>query len=366
MKPAFRDIYKVVLVGGAVLALTVGCVFHKPQAISASERRPLAQFPDTDIKTVYSGKFMTDFETYSLDQFPARDTWRTLKAAVSEGILRQQDNHGLYTHNGFIADMDYPLNVDAIDRACRIFQSVYDTYLSDSDCHVYASVIPDKNAFLASDSGHLAYDYAALYTQVQNGMPYATYVDIAPLLRADNYYTTDSHWKQETILPVAATLAEAMGTALPEEYDTVTLSEPFYGVYYGQYALSDAPDTLCYVTNDTLNGLTVFDVENNKAIPLYNDEAVSGDDGYNVFVGGPLSLVTIDNPQATTDKELIVFRDSFGSSIAPLLAQGYRRVTLVDIRYIPHATLKNYLTFDNQDVLFLYNTAVLNHSETLK
>ena len=76
-----------------------------------------------------------------------------------------------------------------------------------------------------------------------------------------------------------------------------------------------------------------------------------------------MSLLTVDNPNARTDRELVIFRDSFGSSLAPLLLEGYSRVTLVDIRYLSPSQL---LTFDRQDVWFLYSTSVLNNSSTLK
>ena len=91
-----------------------------------------------------------------------------------------------------------------------------------------------------------------------------------------------------------------------------------------------------------------------------------GNDPYEVFLSGPLSLITIENPTTDTEKELIIFRDSFGSAIAPLLAEGYRKVTLADIRYLPTAVLGEYIDFEGQDVLFLYSTLILNNSTTMK
>ena len=85
-----------------------------------------------------------------------------------------------------------------------------------------------------------------------------------------------------------------------------------------------------------------------------------------MFLSGSKSLLTIENPNASTDKELIVFRDSFGSSIAPLFAEGYAKITLVDIRYISPNMLGRFIEFTNQDVLFLYSTSVLNNSITIK
>lgn len=85
-----------------------------------------------------------------------------------------------------------------------------------------------------------------------------------------------------------------------------------------------------------------------------------------MFLSGSLSLITIENPQATRDKKLILFRDSFGSALAPLLISGYREITLVDIRYIHPDHLGQFVDFEGCDVLFLYSTLVLGHGEMLK
>ena len=66
------------------------------------------------------------------------------------------------------------------------------------------------------------------------------------------------------------------------------------------------------------------------------------------------------------EKELVVFRDSFGSSIIPLLATGYSKITVIDTRYISPKLLKEYVTFENKDVLFMYSTLIINDSNTLK
>ena len=91
-----------------------------------------------------------------------------------------------------------------------------------------------------------------------------------------------------------------------------------------------------------------------------------GNDPYEMFLSGSLSLITIENPNATTDKELIIFRDSFGSSITPYLIEGYEKITLVDIRYLSSKMLHMFIEFDDQDVLFLYSTLVLNNAEIFK
>ena len=61
-----------------------------------------------------------------------------------------------------------------------------------------------------------------------------------------------------------------------------------------------------------------------------------------------------------------MFRDSFGSSIAPFFIDGYSQITLVDTRYISPSLLGDYVDFTDCDVLFLYSTLVLNKSQSLK
>ena len=95
-------------------------------------------------------------------------------------------------------------------------------------------------------------------------------------------------------------------------------------------------------------------------------EKAAGKDPYEMFLSGSVSLLTIENQSAKTDKELVIFRDSFASSLAPLLIDGYAKITLVDIRYLPPERLGNWLSFEDQDVLFLYSASVLNNSETIK
>lgn len=357
-----RNLILILVVTG-VFVLVTGIAFLKPASeYSDTERRNLKQLPEFSVESVLSGRFMSEFEEYGLDQFPFREELRSLKALTS----LKKDNNELYVTDGSIVSMEYPLNEASLKRAGERFKNVYDMYLKDSGCDVYLSVVPDKNYFYADKSGHLQMDYETLVSKITTDNSYMTYVDIFPLLSEKDYYLTDTHWKQENIADVAEKLLIAMGNPIETEYNTVQIEGDFYGVYYGQAALALKPDKIKILSNDSTRNMKAFDYENNKEIPVYDLSKMEESDPYELFVGGPVSLVTIENPNAGTEDELIVFRDSFGSSIAPLLAEGYGKVTLVDIRYIQPGILSNYIDFSNKDVLFLYSTLVLNNSDTLK
>ncbi len=341
------------------------CVCLPKATYSDIERRKLAVMPELSTDTIASGRFMSDFETYTMDTFPFREQFRAIKALTATRLFLRQDNHGIYVSDGFISTIEYPLNESSLDWAMERFRFVCQKYLTEEN-HVFLSVIPDKNCFLAHKSGHLAMNYADFEEQIKQRADFAEYITISDLLEKDDYYKTDPHWRQEKITDVAERLAQKMGTVLMQDYKIHTLDRDFYGVYYGQAALPLVPDTLQYLTGEIIDRCLVYDWQNKKEIMIYDMEKAMGKDPYEIFLSGPLSLLTIKNPNAQEEKKLIIFRDSFGSSIAPLLISGYSQITLVDIRYIQPDYLEQFIDFEACDVLFLYSTLVLNHSELLK
>lgn len=359
---------KIVVLSAAVffLGFFSWCQLKPADPVSNSERRPLAAMPSFSVSAVMSGKYMQDFESYAMDQFPLRTGFRTLKSAVSLYLFRQRDVGGIYIADGYASKLEYPVNTDSLDNAAARFRRVYDKYLDGQNSNIYLSVIPDKNYFLAGQNGYPAMDYGALVAYLRERTDYMQYIDIFDCLELEDYYKTDTHWRQERITDVAGRLAEGMGISLSGEYRVMLLENPFYGVYYGQSALPLPAEQIYYLESDILDSCRVYDYETDREIPVYDMEKSRGKDPYEMFLSGSKSLLTIRNPGGDADRRLIVFRDSFGSSIAPLLIEGYGEVTLVDIRYLSSELLGNFLEFDNCDVLFLYSTLVLNNSETLK
>ncbi len=128
-------------------------------------------------------------------------------------------------------------------------------------------------------------------------------------------------------------------------------------------------DTICYLTNEVIDSAQVWNMETGKTNPVYELDKLESEksmDKYDIFLGGAVPLQIIDSPKAKTDKRLIIFRDSYTSSLAPLLLETYKEVTLVDLRYISSELIGEYVDFEEADILFLYNTVVLNHSSMLK
>lgn len=342
-------------------------VWTKPtDEFSVTERRPLNQFPTCNAQTIFSGKFMSEFEEYTLDQFPLRDMFRSIKAITHMYVFGQKDNNDVYIADGYVSKLDYPLSEKAMDNAAKKFESIYKKYIEGTDAKVYYSIIPDKNCFLAEKNGYPSYPFKNMEKYMNDKLSNMDYLDISNLLSIEDFYYTDTHWKQENILQVAGKLANGMGITLENKYEKVTLDTPFYGVYYGQLGLPIAADEISYLDHEMFKNCIITNHENGQKISMYQLDKATGRDPYEMFLSGSLSVITIENPNATSNKELVMFRDSFGSSLAPFFVEGYAKITLLDARYLNENLIEKYVIFDKKDVLFLHSSSVINNETAFK
>ncbi len=348
-----------------IFAFSLLCIFLPKADFSESERRVLNEFPEFSAESVFSGSFASGFEDYSTDTFPFRDTFRAIKANASAYLFRQADNNKYFLDNGHLSKLEYPLNTKLLTHATDRFAFIYETYLKSSAKNIYLSIIPDKNYFLDT----LKLDYTALFDTVRQNMPYAEYIDITSLLDISDYYTTDSHWRQERIVDVAQALLNAMGRDFDSVFEENTVEAPFFGVYHGQAALNVPPDTIKYLTNDTLSSCIVKKYDSGRAEDafIYDKEKQSSADPYEMFLSGSSALISVENPKNPDGGHLVIFRDSFASSLIPLLCEEYEKITAIDIRYIPSNMIGSFVSdFDGADVLFLYSASMLNSSGAMK
>lgn len=325
--------------------------------ISITERRKLASFPEISISKLLKGETTSKFENYAVDQFVARDTFRSIKAFYSTNIYKQKDNNNFFEKDGAIYKMDYPLNEGNIKKSTSKINEVYNTYLN--GMNIYYAIIPDKNYYLENDD-HLKFDYDLIKQIMNNELSDLKYIDIWDSLELEDYYKTDLHWRQEKLYKVVNTIQESMNLDNTGNNYVICDVGNFYGTYYGQLSTKVMPDKMYVLINDTINNCTTYNYETQKTGEIYDEEP--SQDKYDIYLSGATPIISIENENATTDKELLLFRDSFGSSIAPLLVENYKKITLIDLRYISSKILDPYIEFKDQDVLFLYSTVVLNQN----
>lgn len=356
-------VFALLLVGlGAWLLL-------KPaDTLSTAERRTLAQFETFDDWRPAAGQektlanYFAQLETVCLDQFPARQVFRELRAGAKSTVFFQRDAGGYYLADGSIGKIDTELSESALTDALSAITTLDGSLFADAKR--YYAIVPDKGYYLAGANGYPALDYDALFSTADSALAEtAEKIDLTQLLSAEDYYRTDPHWKQETLLPVADAILTAMDAA-PLASQTQWSEErftPFYGASVGHSALRTKSDDIVCLSAEDFADVTVYNYETGKTEQVYEPDDFKGVDPYDVYLGGAAAMLRIENPTQTNGRRLIVLRDSFASSLAPLLIPAYSEITLADIRYVSPRQLPMLLEADSQtDVLYLYSTSVLN------
>ncbi|MDR3069481.1 MAG: hypothetical protein LBU38_00520 [Propionibacteriaceae bacterium] len=356
LKPMVMAVAFILAIGGSGLAL----LFAKPENILPGERRPPAEPPS--MAKLIDGGWDKSFESYLSDRFPGREQLRGIVSFTKLDLFRQSDVDGRYRSDGQVGQFE-AVRPDSV-RLCAEKIATVAASLPGRR-HFYA-VIPDKSSYLEDFPG---YDPAQVKTIITPLLSELTEVDLTSALSSEDYYTTDLHWNQVKLENVASTLGQSMGFN-PARGTEQKLVGSFWGTFAGQLALPMPPDQLFYLTSPVIDQIQTgyLNAQTGSFEPglLYQLDRFTGPDPYDVFLGGPQPLIRLGNPTVSKKRQLVVFRDSFGSSLTPLLLDSYSEVVLVDLRYINSKLLTRYVQIDaDADVLFLYSSQVVNHAETL-
>ncbi|CCY31557.1 putative uncharacterized protein [Roseburia inulinivorans CAG:15] len=349
----------------ALVCVPVAAFLLPDQAVSKTERRKLAKKPAFTVAAFWDGTYMEQLETYFSEQFPVRDGLRTVKAETETALLGKADTNGYFKVEDGIYHLEAELNEKNVGRVADSIEKLCTEQFQNADC--YVAVIPDKNYYLA-DKQYPILDYARLDEMIQAEIPSAQKINLYDKLHLKDYYRTDLHWKQEKITGVVDALVQSMG----QQTNTISdgwqiATEDFVGAYEAASALKTTPDTIFYRTDLSIERMQVYDYERKQNVSVYAPEKIGGMDDYDFYLWGARALLTIQNPECHNGKKLLLFRDSFGSSIAPLLAEYYEEVTLVDLRYVSASHALELLgDTEYQDVLFLYSAPILNHGDSLR
>ena len=86
------------------------------------------------MQALASGNYMSEFETYALDQFPLREAMRQLKAQVQYYLLRQKDNNGVYQVDGSLSKIEAVLSESSVRAAAEKLNRLQETYRQTVGC----------------------------------------------------------------------------------------------------------------------------------------------------------------------------------------------------------------------------------------
>ncbi len=326
-----------VLFFGMLFVFGVWFLVHPAREFSDKENRVLAQFPAFSVKAFFSGQWGLDFEEYLSDQFPLRDEWIVLKAALQRASGRQ-DNNGVY-YGERLTDTFWTYDAGQLERNL----SAVNDFAQKGSGATYFVPVPNAVAVNDGDLPLLApdQDQRALIQEMAGSVPQAVTVDCLDALRdaAEDgqplYFGTDHHMTTRGAYVVYCQLLTAMGeTPLSEDQFTKTaVTDTFTGtLYHKSGAWWTQPDTM--ERWDPVTGLSaqltilpsgeVYD-------SLYDDSALTGNDPYAYFLHGNQPLEVIRT--GASGGKLLLVKDSYAHILAPFLANHFSEIHLLDPRY---------------------------------
>lgn len=361
MNDKIKDIVVTIIFLFTVISLFLINVIKEDTDISVAERRKLATMPELTTKSLFDGTYFKKFDSYVTDQFVERDAFRKIKIDIELSTKGEYNN--LYLYDDYIIEEIFPLNSNSINNLTSKINYIKDTYLNDNS-NIYYTIIPDKNYFV--NNGNLKLDYNKLQDMMKSNLTNLNYINIFDKLTLDNYYKTDTHWKEEDLFNVANTIANQMNFDITNNNNVVNTITTFKGSYAGRLSVTKDIDTIKTISNPSTLNSSVYNYETKKYTDIYDYTKINSLDKYDIYLSGAVPIIDIINNNSSSDKELIVFRDSYGSSLIPLLIEGYKKITVIDIRYISSKILNKYIDFNDQDVLFMYSILTINNSFSIR
>jgi hypothetical protein len=175
------------------------------------------------------------------------------------------------------------------------------------------------------------------------------------------YSRTDHHWQPLGAYYAAQAFAEAAGVPFADlsEYDTVTLSG-YVGTLYGytqSAALVDNPEDFIYYIPKTQTTTTRYSTSFTDPVSdslLWDPTNMSNNSYYMVFGGD--DRITHVSTECTNGRTLVIFKDSYGNALLPVLTSSFENIYLCDIRYFDLNAISFIQQVGATDLLFAMNT----------
>lgn len=383
MKKPYK-ILMIVLFGLFLVTMPILTLIYMPKEerpFSENENRYLSVFPELSLESYKNKKFMDGFDTWLSDRFYGREEWIAMKNSVDKA-LGKTENNGVFVKNNMMMqiwkgydEQIYKKNLNAINNFINNNSEIPCYFmLAPNAQEIYKENVPPF-AEIGNQKDFIDKFYSDLNT---NAVP----IDIYSVLKENKdsyiYYRTDHHWTSYGAFLAYTRAADILGynSSGYDDFDIEHASDSFQGTLFSKTLdFGVTPDTMDYYIlkeNEPQVKVSVFKEFNIKTgrieydvyDSLYFREFLDVKDKYASFLGQNSPLVTVENPAAKTDKSLLIIKDSYAHALVPFLSKEYKKITMIDLRYINTdfrvmAPLKDY-----DQLLFMFNVITFSEDES--
>lgn len=314
----------------AVIVLPAAFVFlGEDKSFSDNENRMLQTAPELRGDDVLSGRFQEKLTDYMSDQFPARDVWTELGTRLKKAAGFRDIGGAYLGSDGYYMEKITPEDID--ERKFESNLALINDFIRESGVPASVLLVPATGTVMSDKlpDNALMYDAQAMYDTARGLLDGVNVPDLYSALSANKgeqiYYRTDHHW---TWYGAYAAYREYMPDgafgAQPELF-----SEDFLGTTYSKTLDPSARPDSVYIA--PVAG-TVKVTADGKDIDFYYNEAKNEKDKYKVFFGGNYGQTNITGG-CDNGKTLLIIKDSFANSLAPLLTADFENIIMLDMRY---------------------------------
>ena len=353
---------------GLLAGMLVWFLLSPRRDFSPKENRYLAACPTVTADAVLTGKWSRQFEEYVADQFPARDQWIVMQAAMqrASGSL---ENNGVYFGDQLIGTFRQ-YDKTRLQRNL----SAIEAFAAYSEIPVYAVPVPNACEINRDLLPRSAPDdsQAEILRQAADAMTDAVLVDTTELLKTaagqgtQLYYATDHHMTTAGAYRVYAALVTAMGISpLPESaYTKTVVTTDFTGTLYRKSgAWWTKPDSIARWDAPDVKASLTFLPSGKEYDSIYDESALSGNDQYTYFAYGnqPLEIIRTN----ADGGKLLLIKDSYAHAVLPFLCSHFSEIHMIDLRY-DRESVQQYLQNNSFDcAVILYNISNLTEDMNL-
>lgn len=344
----------------AVFATAIFDMLMPPRDFSELENRYLTKRPKLTFSSLAANTYTKKYEEFIGDQFVGRDNWISLKSLAETAFLKTESGGIVYGADGYLLEKFVSFPRDKLEKNIEYIEEFLRT---NSFLPVTFALVPSSSDILAHKmpAGVPNVDQRAEIAEIYARMRAAGAVHTPDLGSAlaresenDIYYKTDHHWTLAGALTGYRELSREFGI-LPHDFaGERPLSVPeFYGTYHSKATpLVVRTDTIEYY-NLPIKSVTV---DGKPKEEWLDTEKFATKDKYAAFLWGNNGLTVLESSSQEAAGKILVIKDSYGNSMAPLFVHNYAEVYIVDLRAVGEEGIAGLLA-DNifEEILVIYS-----------
>lgn len=338
-------------------------VLNGGKKYSVFEKRELAPFPKTNVKTVTKAKFQSGLDNFLNDHVVFRDQCIYTTTMVDKMMGRAEKAGVYFGKDGYLIEKPIKAKPKKIKENVD-YLSTFVNMASESmgSKNVKVVLIPNKESVLtdkmpkyapvSDDSTKMK---AMLWESLKDKNQI---VDLTKSLKKHKdeyiYYKTDHHWTSLGAKYGYEAMMDAMGEKKLKGEKSKVITDDFYGTTYNKIHYAPENDLITKYDIKTAEDSEVQCDDDADITDIYYEMALKKEDKYEYFMGGNYGVLNI-HTGCTNGKTLLLIKDSFANCIVPFLTNNYENIVMVDPRYLGSSimdTLADIPKIDTMIVLF--------------